>query len=284
MASAEQSLVSIVTPLLNQVDYIGETIASIAAQRYPRVEHIVVDGGSTDGTLDVIRKAMSEGIPLRLISELDDGQADAIEKGFRLATGEIVTWLNGDDVYVSEEVVGTVVAVFVRYPDVNIVTGAGIHIDGDGRTIGVHPPPWRAAEQIRYKDVVFQSSTFFRAKVFETTRLDTSLHYAFDWDFFARAIERHHIHVIPESLGTYRAYGRNKSAAGGPQRTAELAEVTRRLLGSRAPQYRVLRTFTVLEHLIDRMPPALHGLLRHRLLYGVLFRGAYHLCGRRLQT
>ena len=120
-------LVSIVTPSFNQARFIRETIESVLAQDYPRIEYIVVDGGSTDGTIDILR-----GYDGRLIwsAERDRGQADAINKGFRRARGEILAWLNSDDTYLPGAV-SAAVSHLVQHRDCAMVYGDGFLIDGE---------------------------------------------------------------------------------------------------------------------------------------------------------
>ncbi len=121
--TGELPLVSIVTPSLNQGRFIQETILSVKDQTYPNIEHIIVDGGSTDGTLDIIKKY--EGTyKMRWVSEPDSGQSDAINKGWRMAKGEILAYLNSDDTYMPWAV-ETAVELFSEHPDVAIIVGAG---------------------------------------------------------------------------------------------------------------------------------------------------------------
>ena len=123
-----QPLVSIVTPSLNQGRFIGEAIRSVLGQDYPRLEHIVVDGGSTDDTLSVLRRFEH----LHWVSEPDDGQADAINKGFRMAHGEIFAWLNADDFYTR----GTLDYIrnrFASEPDLHALVGDCDVVDVDGK-------------------------------------------------------------------------------------------------------------------------------------------------------
>src|SRR5438309_5772154 len=122
-------LVSVVTPSLNQGAYIEETIRSVLDQDYPRIEHIVVDGGSTDGTLEILRRYPH----LTWVSEPDGGQADAVNKGFRLAEGEIFGWLNADDLYLPGTISAAVAV--LRETGCGLVHGGWRQIDEEGKTI-----------------------------------------------------------------------------------------------------------------------------------------------------
>src|SRR5512139_4144590 len=127
-------LVSIITPSYNQALYLEQTIQSVFRQSYPRVEYIVIDGGSADNSAEVIQRYAN-----RLsywISETDSGQAEAINKGFRRARGEILAWLNSDDYYLPNTI-SAVVKCFEENPDVVMVYGDMLAVDGSGRTINI---------------------------------------------------------------------------------------------------------------------------------------------------
>jgi len=135
---SEQPLVSIVTPSFNQVKYLEETIRSVLEQDYPKIEYIVIDGGSTDGSVEVIRKYAD-----RLaywVSEADRGQTDAINKGFATAHGSILAWLNSDDTY-KPGAVSEAVAYLQNHPNIGMVYGDLDFIDEQSKIIGNSPPP-----------------------------------------------------------------------------------------------------------------------------------------------
>jgi glycosyltransferase involved in cell wall biosynthesis len=230
-------LVSIITPCLNQCAFIEETIESALKQDYPNIEYIIIDGGSTDGSREVIEKY---GDRLAYwISENDDGQADAIRKGFSHSRGEILCWLNSDDIYVSSEVVSRVVKLMSENPESCVVTGGGVTIDAKGAEIHkislnpdrIHHPG------IRYRCGFLQPASFFRRRVIDAVNLDTTLHYAFDWDFWIRVTERFEVVIIDEEWAGYRWWGANKSALLSSMRAAEQREVSRRYLGRISWQY-----------------------------------------------
>lgn len=283
VAMKREPLVSIVTPTRNMATFLRDAITSVATQRYARVEHIVVDGASHDATVELLKNASASDKRLSWISEPDAGQADAIQKGFRLARGEIIAWLNADDVYVTPDAVSLVVEAFARRPSTAVVTAGGKFIDRAGMPFRIIPPPRGfTIEQLRRCDVLLQPATFFRRSVVSAVPLDTSLDFAFDWDFFVRVLHGREVVVLDALLAGYRMYGENKTSVGGSRRTFELAEVTGRYLGRRSWQFAVLRSAAELDRAIDRMPFQTQSILR-RALYGGALRAAHHMSRGALQ-
>jgi len=124
----EHPLVTIVTPSYNQGEFIEETLQSVARQDYDHLEHVVVDGGSDDETVDVL-KQYENRYDLRWVSEPDEGQSDAVNKGFEKARGDVVGWLNADDVYYTRQVITSVVDAFRERPDIDVVYGDDVLMD-----------------------------------------------------------------------------------------------------------------------------------------------------------
>ena len=227
-------LVSIVTPSFNQARFIRETIESVLGQDYPRIEYIVMDGGSTDGTLDILRRY--DG---RLIwsSEWDRGQADAINKGFRRARGEILAWLNSDDTYLPGAV-SAAVGHLVRHPDCAMVYGDGFLIDERGDVTGPFPAtePFNLWKLVYVSDFILQQTTFFRRSAVEAVGyLDESLHWGLDWDLFIKLGKRFRVDYLPSQMANLREYTSTKTSSGGRRRLTELAEITRRHGSRRYP-------------------------------------------------
>lgn len=202
-------LVSVVTPSLNQGAFIAETIKSVLAQDYPKLEHIVVDGGSTDDTLDVLRSFPH----LRWISEPDAGQADAVNKGFRMANGEIFGWLNSDDLYLPGAI-STAVAVLLE-------TGAGL-VHGSWRQIDAANGSWRDVQvvpfdlrqQLEYANLVAQPGALFTREAFESVGgLDPSYRYAMDYELWLKIGARFDVRHVEQVLGAYRYHTESKSVA-----------------------------------------------------------------------
>jgi glycosyltransferase involved in cell wall biosynthesis len=219
--------ISIVTPSLNQGRFIEETLKSIMVQNYPQLEHIVVDGGSTDNTLEILKRYESI-YPMRWISEPDEGQSDAINKGIRMAKGEVVSWVNSDDVLFENGV--TVIAhAFRDNPDAGLVYGSGAKINEDGSLKRLIPFRPVGSFRLEYVLRFLQPSAFFKRGVFLAVGgLDTDLEYAMDWDLFIKISRMARVVSIPEPVGKLREYLETKTASGGWIRDRELAVVGRR--------------------------------------------------------
>jgi glycosyltransferase involved in cell wall biosynthesis len=222
-----EPLVTIVTPSFNQGRFIRATIESVLGQDYPNLEYLIIDGGSTDETAAV---AAEFGDRLTFISEPDRGQSDAINKGFRLARGSIVAWMNSDDVFMPGAI-RTAVAAFEQEPALGALYGNGYQIDAEGRTISAFASSqafdlWRL---IHVSDYILQQTTFFRRAIFDEIGLcDEDLHFGLDWELFMRIGKRFSMKYLPVDMACIREYEVTKTASGGPRRFRELASIMRR--------------------------------------------------------
>jgi len=176
-------LVSILTPSFNQASFLTDNLRSVACQTYPRVEHIVMDGGSTDDSAVILSDSGSE---VTWRSEPDEGQADAVNKAFRESRGEIIGWLNSDDAYFDCTVIEDVVAYFVSHPDVDVVYGHCLQTTGDGTALQVLWAPRFDPDLQKAVNLQAQPSTFMRRRALSDPLLDTSFHFAMDYELWLR--------------------------------------------------------------------------------------------------
>jgi glycosyltransferase involved in cell wall biosynthesis len=176
-------LVSIITPSLNQGRFIRKTIESVLSQDYPRLEHLVMDGGSTDETLDILR---SYGDRITWRSGPDGGQAAAVNSGVRLAKGEILGWLNSDDTY-QPGAVTAAVEHLIAHPETAVVYGNAYFIDEHNVVFGAHPTEDFDLNRLAETTLICQPTAFIRRSAIEAVgMLDTTLHYCMDYDLFIR--------------------------------------------------------------------------------------------------
>jgi glycosyltransferase involved in cell wall biosynthesis len=203
--------IAIVTPCYNHAAYVRATIDSVVSQDYPRLRYIVMDGGSSDGTLEILA---SYGDSLHWVSERDDGQADAINTGFGHIEGDIMGWLNSDDL-LAPGTLNYVARYFQAYPEVDFVYGHRIMVDRHGDEVGRVILPPHDMKALVHGNFVPQETMFWRRRVWEALGgLDARLQFAMDWDFSLRA--RAHGAVfrrLPRFLGVFRVYPEQKSQA-----------------------------------------------------------------------
>jgi glycosyltransferase involved in cell wall biosynthesis len=198
-------LVSIVTPSFNQASFLEETMRSVLEQDYPNIEYIVVDGGSTDGSVEIIRRYAD-----RLawwISEADRGQTDAINKGFTQANGEIFAWLNSDDIYLPGAI-RQAVSYLENHPEAGMVYGDADLIDEQGNLIGKFPARQTSYRRLRRGYVhIPQQAAFFRASLWrQVGPLDPTFYFAMDYDLWVRLARRAPLHYHPELWANFRLH------------------------------------------------------------------------------
>ncbi|MGD0296456.1 MAG: glycosyltransferase family 2 protein [Bryobacteraceae bacterium] len=182
MTPSALPLVSVVTPTYNMANYLTETIESVLSQDYPNIEYIVVDGGSTDTTLEILKSYQGR---LRYLSEPDRGPSDAAAKGFRQASGEIFAWLNADDTYLPGAV-RKGVEYLQSNPETDVAYGEGWWIDESGANIGRYPTFPFDAKILERECFICQPSAFIRAAAYRRCGLDPAITQAFDYDLWIR--------------------------------------------------------------------------------------------------
>ncbi len=231
-ASSALPPVTIVTPSFNQAPYLGETIESVLAQDYPRLEYIVVDGGSTDGSLDVIRHYAPR--LARWVSEPDLGQTDAINKGFGLAHGQILAWLNSDDTY-RPGAVSEAVDFLLRHPEVGMVYGEAFYMDASGRVVARYPAGETDYRRLRRGVATIpQQAMFFRARLWQMVGpLDPTFYYAMDYDLWVRIAALTPLAFRRRPWANFRLHDASKSLNAAYRCWPEMLRVHFREGGSR---------------------------------------------------
>ncbi len=222
--------VSVVTPSYNQGHFLEASIQSVLTQDYPNIEYIIVDGASKDHSVDVIRKY--EDHLAWWVSEKDKGHADALNKGFSHATGDILAWLNSDDLY-HPGAVSEAVAFLVDHPEVGMVYGDANLINDSSEYIGRFP-----AKQTDYRQMlrgsvhIPQATTFFRADRWrQVGPLDLSLFFSFDYDLWVKLAKVSEIRYLPRLWADFRMHNLGKSVLNDDQCYPDMIRVYEREVG-----------------------------------------------------
>ena len=224
-------MVSIVTPSFNQAAYLEQAMLSVLEQDYPAIEYWIVDGGSSDGSLEIIERYSD-----RLTgwtSERDEGQTDAINKGFAQATGDIMAYLNSDDLY-RPGAIGEAVEYLLSHPEMGMVYGDADYIDESGVEIGRFPAAQTDHKRLRRGYVhIPQQAAFFRAGLWrEVGPLDPSFQFAMDYDLWVRISASAPIRYVRRPWAAFRLHNRAKTRAAIELCWPEMIRVHRRLGGS----------------------------------------------------
>lgn len=245
--------VSIVTPSFNQGAYLEETIRSVLLQGYDDLEYIIIDGGSSDESVEIIRKY--EPWLAYWVSEPDNGQSDAINKGFARATGQVMGWLNSDDVY-APGALHHVTRQFVADVECELVYGRGWYLDESSARTG-------ACSWIRAYDrdllltfnFILQPAAFWRRSLWERVGpLDASLNWAMDWEWLIRATRVTAPCHLNHELAGWRITEGIKTTSGGERRREELAAISRTYGGRRQPTYLAHQLDLIARQVATRVP------------------------------
>ncbi len=202
-------LVSILTPSFNQATWLRDNLNSVRAQTYPNIEHVVVDGGSTDGSTELLRA--EAGSRVRWVSEPDEGQSDAVNKAFAWSRGDIIGWINSDDAYADTRAVERAVRIFEQLPSVDVVYGDILEVTRSNEAIGVAQalPARRTLRRLGINPVR-QPGAFIRRSAISSRFLDPDLHYVMDHELFFRLLDSGHrfVHVHHVAAVNRRTPGR----------------------------------------------------------------------------
>jgi len=216
--------VTIITPSYNQSDFLEATIQSVLDQTYPNIEYFIIDGGSTDGSVDLIRNYQDK--LSGWISEPDKGQTDAINKGFSMATGDIIAWLNSDDTYYPHAV-QEAAAFLDEHPDVGMVYGDANFIDSQGRVIGRFPAAQTSLRQLRRGYVhIPQQAAFFKKSLWnQVAPLDPEFFFAMDYDLWVRLAQITDIVHVEKTWANFRLHSDAKTISADDRCWPEMLKV-----------------------------------------------------------
>lgn len=257
--------ISVITPSFNQGRFIDRTIRSVLSQEIEELEYVVVDGGSSDQTIDILK---SYGDCLQWVSEPDRGQTHAVNKGIRMTRGDVIGWLNSDDIYYP----GALKAVrffFAQHPEADILYGDADHIDALDRVLEpYYTEDW---DYQRLKEICFlcQPAVFFRRRVVERVGLlDERLDYCMDYEYWLRIGRNTPFHRLRQTLAGSRLYADNKTLGARVAVHREMNDMLRRRLG-RVPAKWIFAFAHVFvnQGKVDRSGPWKNAMYVGRLIY-----------------
>jgi glycosyltransferase involved in cell wall biosynthesis len=260
-------LVSIVVPSFNYVNFLSQCLESIQTQSYPKFEVLICDGGSTDGSLDIIERYTKLDSRFRIISQSDRGQSDAIYKGFAAANGEIFCFLNADDILLKPDVFQLIIDKFNEDDELGVVTCSGFYIDENSRIkkkVNYHYHPFVSRSNIKLRLGVLQPATFWKRKIFFQGVWRRDMHYVFDVVFFYHAFMQHKWVFYDIPLAGYRIHNSNKSVGVKSQRIFELAEFEKIKFGNNSFRERYL---IFVGNLVELSEKSRHARLIQKFIY-----------------
>ncbi len=205
----DRPLVSVLTPSFEQAQWLGDNIRSVRGQTYRPIEHIVMDGGSSDGSRAILEGNSDEGLTWR--SEPDRGQSHALNKAFAASGGEIIGWLNSDDAYFGPDVVEQVVRMFMTQPDVDVVYGHSLLVNGTGLILQALWAPPYSRTLLRLHDFVVQPAAFVRRAALGGDLVDETFDYTMDYELWLRLARNHRFRRLGQIIAIDRHHAGRKS-------------------------------------------------------------------------
>lgn len=223
--------ISVITPTWNQAKYIRDTIESVINQTHKDIEYIIIDNNSDDGTKDIVEEYMAADSRIIYVREADHGQAEAINKGLGMATGDIICWINSDDFYADDKVFERVNKCLEQCEDIDVIVGDGWYCNKEKAfTEYNHSNRSKKKWILARWYYIMQPSVFWRKNEF---RLDEKYHYVFDWKYFVEMFDAKKVVYIRKPLSVYRMYEDNKTGQDNAKRKKEIYELQKELGRSR---------------------------------------------------
>jgi glycosyltransferase involved in cell wall biosynthesis len=250
MNGASYTRISIVMPAYNQGQFIERSILSVLNQDYPNLQFIIMDGGSTDGTVDVIRKYETR---LMWRTERDHGQSDAINKALSLADGEIVGWLNSDDVYFPGALY-RMHQIAKQWPHAVLYSGTVAIIDRDDRVLRVAKFIRPSTLRLLHEGLAMSSQgVFWRRGAQPADRsFNLRLHHAMDVEFWLKVLAKGHAEFVPELIGGFRVYEGTKTSATGERGLAEMSAIRKEYgIDDQTIRWKLMRAVLRLSRLVQ---------------------------------
>jgi glycosyltransferase involved in cell wall biosynthesis len=260
--------ISIAVPSHNYSKFLEICLESIRTQDYHNYEVLIADGGSTDGSVQVIKRFCEIDDRFRLISDKDNGQSDAINKAFSFATGDIYCYLNADDHYLCRTAFSSVALAFNSFYNVDVVSFGGYYTDSYGRylrPVRYRYHPLDSIALMKYRTAVLQPATFWRRHVQEALTFNPDFHYCFDAMFFYEVYSRFSWLELSKPIAGYRLHGINKSLQIIPERIFEIAKFEQLKFGALSIRPHYIRLIGLIVVILVKLP--IVGKFLCRLLY-----------------
>lgn len=248
--------ISVAVPSYNYGIYLSSCLASIASQEYDNYEVLIADGGSTDNSLNIISEYCRLDERFKLISTEDAGQSDAVTKAFSVSRGDILCFLNADDVFLSTRVFSDVVSSFTDYTTADIISFGGCYVDKNGRiikNIRLRYHPLDNYSQMKYRTAVIQPSTFWRRFVYFETPFKRNFEYSFDSVFFYECFLKYNWVEFDTPISGYRWHESNKSGELSSNRLTDIINFEKLKFGKNSPRVIVLYFVYIVFKLIDKI-------------------------------
>lgn len=273
--------ISIAVPSYNYAQYIDACLSSIKQQDYTNFEVLIADGGSNDGTLDTIRSYCAEDHRFRLVSQKDNGQADAIYRAFKSASGDVLCFLNADDCYLCRDALSSIVKAFSDNTQAGLVSFGGYYLDADGKRtklINYRYHPLDSFHMMKYRTAVLQPATFWKKEVYLAIEWPRKFNFVFDVVFFYAAYQQFTWLEFSKPLAGYRLHGDNKSMSVRAARVIELAAFEKIKFGQNSIRAYYLNFIGNIIKLMDKLGS--FGAKISKLIYLIVNSLAYITCYR----